>query len=58
MPSLTANCVISSATGATTFAITITKLYIPVETLSNQNDAKLLQQLKSGFKITLKVRNR
>ena len=47
-----ANCVISnSATNqATTFAITDTRLYVPVITLSTHNDAKILQQLKSGFK--------
>ena len=33
-----------------TFAITDTKLYVPVVTLSTQDNAKLLQQLKSGFK--------
>ena len=44
------NCVISSATGSITFAITDTKLYIPVVTQSSQDDSKLLQQLKSGFK--------
>ena len=33
-----------------TFAITETKLYVPVVTLSTQDNAKLLQQLKSGFK--------
>ena len=33
-----------------TFTITDTKLYDPVLTLSTQNNAKLLQQLKSGFK--------
>ena len=32
------------------FAITDTKLYIPVITLSQHDNAKLLQQLKSGFK--------
>ena len=32
------------------FVITDTKLYAPVITLSQQNNAKLLQQLKSGFK--------
>ena len=30
--------------------ITETKLYVPVVTLSTQDSAKLLQQLKSGFK--------
>ena len=33
-----------------TFIITYTKLYVPVVTLSTQDNAKLLQQLKSGFK--------
>ena len=32
------------------FAITDTKLYIPVMTLPMQDNAKLLQELKSGFK--------
>ena len=34
----------------TTFTITDTKLYVPVVTLSTQDNAKLLEQLKSGFK--------
>ena len=33
-----------------TFAITDTKLYVPVMTLSTQENTKFLQQLKSGFK--------
>ena len=33
-----------------TFAITNTKLYVPVGTLSTQENTKFLQQLKSGFK--------
>ena len=33
-----------------TFKITHTKLYVPVVTLSTQDNSKLLQQLKSGFK--------
>ena len=32
------------------FTITYTKLYVPVITLSQQDNAKLFQQLKSGFK--------
>ena len=32
------------------FAITDTKLYIPIVTLSTQENTKFLQQLKSGFK--------
>ena len=49
------NCVISNAAvnQATTFATTDTKLYVPVVTSSTQDNAKLLQQLKSGFKRTL-----
>ena len=34
----------------TTFAITNTKIYVPVVTLSPQENAKLLKQLKSGIK--------
>ena len=37
-----------------TFQITDTKLYVPVDTLSKENDIKLLEQLKSGFKRTIK----
>ena len=33
-----------------TFAITDTKIYVPVVTLSTQKNTKFLQQLKSGFK--------
>ena len=33
-----------------TFAITDTKLYVPIVTLSTQENTKFLQQLKSGFK--------
>ena len=36
-----------------TFAITDTKLYVPDGTISTQNNAKLLDQLKSGFKRTI-----
>ena len=46
-------CVIASAgdaNQAATFSITDTKLYVPVVALSTQENAKLLQQLKSGFK--------
>ena len=47
------NCVIVSTDVAnqnSTFAITDTKLYVPVISLSQEDNAKLLQQLKSGFK--------
>ena len=36
-----------------TFTITETNLYIPLVTLSTQDNAKLLPQLKSGFKRTI-----
>ena len=50
-----ANCVISDAAANqnTTFAITDIKLYVPVVTLSIDDNAKLLQQLKSEFKRTI-----
>ena len=44
---------LSIDTKAATFTITDTKLYIPAVTLSTQGNAKLLQQLKSGFKRTI-----
>ena len=46
-------CVITNSNGAGIFAIINTKLYVPVVTLSTQENAKLLQQLKSGFKRTI-----
>ena len=36
-----------------TFAIADTKLYVPVVTLSSQDNGKLLEQLKSVFKRTI-----
>ena len=49
------NCVISNVVvnQATTFAITDTKLYASIVTLLFQNNLKLLQWLKSGFKRTI-----
>ena len=38
----------------TTFKITDTKLYVPVVTLSTEDDNKLLEQLKLEFKRTIK----
>ena len=38
-----------------TFTITDIKLYVPVVTLSNQDYAKLFEQLKSGFKRTINL---
>ena len=43
--------IITNFIGLATFAITDTKCYVPVETLSTQDNAKVLQQLKFGFKI-------
>ena len=43
-------CMLSNHTKATTFAITDIKLCVLVVTLSTQDIAKLLQQLKLGFK--------
>ena len=43
-------CVITGSTGARTFAIKGTKLYVLVVTLLTQCNAKLRLQLKSGFK--------
>ena len=37
-----------------TFQITDTKLYAPVVTLSTENDKRLLEQLRVGFKRTIK----
>ena len=45
------NCEVNLiSAGAETLEITDTKLYVPVVTLSTKEKAKLLQQLKSGFK--------
>ena len=46
-------CVITNSKGEQRFTITDTKLYVQVVTLSTQDNAKLLQQLKSGFKRTI-----
>ena len=47
------NCATSFATRKITFAITDTKIYVPIVTLSTQDNAKLLEQLKSSFKRTI-----
>ena len=39
------------------FQITDTKLHVPVVTLSKENDIKLLEKLKYGFKRTIKWNN-
>ena len=55
-------CIITNSTDAGTFVITDmnlyvpitdTNLYVPVVTLSTQHNTKLLQQLKSRFKIAI-----
>ena len=47
------DCVITNSTGEGKFAITETKLYVWVVTLSIQDNAKSFQQLKSVFKRTI-----
>ena len=42
------------APASATFKITDTKLYVPVVTLSTKDDNNFLEQLKSGFKRTIK----
>ena len=51
-----ANCVIiytNVNNQVPTFKITETNVYVPIVTLSTQDNAKLLPQLKSGFKRTI-----
>ena len=51
-----ANCFIIDApvnNQVPTFTLTDAKLFVPAVTLSTQYQAKLLQQLKSGFKRTI-----
>ena len=43
-------CVITNSNDAGTFAITDTKLYVLVVTLSTQENTKFFRQLKSSFK--------
>ena len=56
----TKNCALADMTAANNpptgleFQITDTKLYVPVVTLSKENDKKLLEQLISGFKRIVK----
>ena len=53
------NCVIvaSNADQDTSFLIIDTKPCVPVTTLLTQDNAKLLEQLKSGFKRTINSNN-
>ena len=53
-----ANCVTvytDVAIQGATFTLTETRLYVPVVTLSTQDNIKLLPQLKSGFKRTINL---
>ena len=49
---------LSNDTKATTVAITDTKLYVPVVALLTQDNAKLLQQLKSGFNVKANINHK
>ena len=44
------NCIFSSAGTAVTFAITDTKLYVPIVTLKTEDNTKLSKLLSEGFK--------
>ena len=46
-------CVISSATGATKFKTRDTESYVPIVTLSTQDNGKVLEQLKKRFKTAI-----
>ena len=48
-------CFINISTGAGTLAITHAKLYVPVVTLSTNDNENLLKQLKSGFKSKVSI---
>ena len=43
------NCILTSLAGNSTFIITDAKLYIPVVTLSIEDNAKLTKLLNEGF---------
>ena len=50
------NCILAVtdvANQVTTFSVTDTKVFLPVVTSSTHDNAKLLEQLKSGFKRTI-----
>ena len=44
---------LSNDSKTTIFAIIDTKRYVPIVTLSTQDNGKFLEQLKSGFKRTI-----
>ena len=43
------DCILSSAGDTAKFAITYTKLHVPIVTLSTKDNANLAKQLKDGF---------
>ena len=47
------NCIFSSEDGSSVFAITDTKLYVPIVTLSAEDNVKLSKLLGEGFKRTI-----
>ena len=47
------NCILNSEAGNTTFTITDARLYVPVVTLSIEDNAKLTKLLSEGFKGSL-----
>ena len=44
------NCILSNVAGNSTFKITDAKLYVPIVTLSTEDNAKLSKSLTEGFK--------
>ena len=44
------NCILPSVADDSTFAITDTKLYVPVVTLKTEDNTKLSKLLSNGFK--------
>ena len=51
------NCILSSAGTAATFAITDTKLYVPIVTLKTKDNASLSKLLSKGFKRSIHWNN-
>ena len=47
------NCVLSNLVGNSTFTITGAKLYVPIVTLSTEDNARLSKLLTEGFKRTV-----
>ena len=47
------NCILSNLVGNSTFTITDAKRYVPVVTLSTEDNAKLSKLLTKGFKISI-----